>query len=251
MTWYCNADTVAKYTYDPWGKVLSVTNASGVAQASSSFIGNINPIRYRGYYYDTDLGLYYLQSRYYDPETGRFVNGDAYDALNQDHTNLAQYNLYVYCFDDPINYTDGNGNFAIVDDAVYLIIGLIAIGVIAITYVSTTPEAQLGWSGFAQSITDSFANIWDKDLPDHIVLEHRTLKNGSKSRLNDKHTKPRPGRQSEKKKQKDTWKPRNGAIIPPGMGGTYWTDAFGNEMYTIDSRVYVVSGNMILGQVFE
>ena len=101
-----NADTVAKYTYDPWGKVLSVTNASGVAQASSSFIGNINPIRYRGYYYDTDLELYYLQSRYYDPETGRFVNGDAYA---QTGTGLLDKNMFAYCLDDPVNLVDETG----------------------------------------------------------------------------------------------------------------------------------------------
>ena len=70
------ADIVAQYTYDAWGKVISVTDASGAAQTSSGFIGNINPIRYRGYYYDSETGLYYLQSRYYDPETGRFVNAD-------------------------------------------------------------------------------------------------------------------------------------------------------------------------------
>ena len=101
-----NADTVARYTYDPWGKVLSVTNASGVVQTSASLIGNINPIRYRGYYYDTDLGLYYLQSRYYDPETGRFVNGDAYA---QTGTDLLDKNMFAYCLDDPVNLVDDGG----------------------------------------------------------------------------------------------------------------------------------------------
>ncbi len=52
----------AKYTYDPWGKV-TVQNPSGTTNISSSFIGNINPLRYRGYYYDTETGFYYLQSR--------------------------------------------------------------------------------------------------------------------------------------------------------------------------------------------
>ena len=83
-----------------------MTNASGVAQASSSFIGNINPIRYRGYYYDTDLGLYYLQSRYYDPETGRFVNADG---LVQTGMGLMDKNMFAYCLDDPVNYTDSDG----------------------------------------------------------------------------------------------------------------------------------------------
>ena len=101
------ADIVAKFTYDAWGKVLSVTNASGVVQTSSSFIGNINPIRYRGYYYDTDLGLYYLQSRYYDPETGRFVNADDVGTVSN---SLQGFNLYAYCNNDPVNMSDPDGH---------------------------------------------------------------------------------------------------------------------------------------------
>ena len=83
-----------------------MTNASGVVQTSASFIGNINPIRYRGYYYDTDLGLYYLQSRYYDPETGRFVNGDGYV---QTGDGLLDKNMFAYCLDDPVNMADPSG----------------------------------------------------------------------------------------------------------------------------------------------
>ena len=61
---------IVSYTYDPWGKVLSVDGSE------ASTIGQINPIRYRGYYYDTETGFYYLQSRYYDPTTRRFLNSD-------------------------------------------------------------------------------------------------------------------------------------------------------------------------------
>ena len=61
---------IVSYTYDPWGKVLSVDGSE------ASTIGQINPIRYRGYYYDTETGFYYLQSRYYDPTTRRFLNAD-------------------------------------------------------------------------------------------------------------------------------------------------------------------------------
>ena len=57
-------------------KVLSVTDANGNTNTSSTFIGNVNPIRYRGYYYDTETGWYYLNSRYYDPEVKRFINED-------------------------------------------------------------------------------------------------------------------------------------------------------------------------------
>ena len=81
---------VAEYKYDAWGKVLAVVNHT------SANIGTINPFRYRGYYYDTETGLYYLQSRYYDPETGRFINADDLAYLGADQS-LSGYNLYVYC----------------------------------------------------------------------------------------------------------------------------------------------------------
>ena len=61
---------VVEYAYDAWGKLLSITGSL------ADTVGVLNPLRYRGYYYDTETGLYYLQSRYYDPETGRFLNAD-------------------------------------------------------------------------------------------------------------------------------------------------------------------------------
>ena len=63
---------VVNYTYDSWGKVLSITGSM------ADTLGQANPFRYRGYYYDSESGLYYLNSRYYDPEVGRFINADGY-----------------------------------------------------------------------------------------------------------------------------------------------------------------------------
>ena len=77
-----SGNVVARYTYDAWGKVLSVTDANGNANTSSTFIGNVNPIRYRGYYYDTETGWYYLNSRYYDPQVRRFINADGLISSN-------------------------------------------------------------------------------------------------------------------------------------------------------------------------
>ena len=65
-----SGQVVVTYSYDAWGKVLSVTGSL------ASTVGQINPFRYRGYYYDTETGFYYLQSRYYDPVVGRFLNAD-------------------------------------------------------------------------------------------------------------------------------------------------------------------------------
>ena len=96
----------AKYTYDPWGKV-TVQNPSGTTNASSSFIGNINPLRYRGYYYDTETGFYYLQSRYYDPAICRFINADTY--ATTDAEGLLSTNMFAYCENNPISRFDPTG----------------------------------------------------------------------------------------------------------------------------------------------
>ena len=96
---------IAKYTYDVWGNVLSVTNASGVALAETA-LANVQPFRYRSYYYDTDSGLYYLQSRYYDPITHRFINADVGILLDD---NCVSYNLFAYCLNNPITYSDPLG----------------------------------------------------------------------------------------------------------------------------------------------
>ena len=88
---------VASYTYDPWGKIIS----------SSGTLADINPLRYRGYYYDSETGFYYLQSRYYDPEIGRFINADSY--ASTDATGLLSTNMFAYCENDPVNRSDPSG----------------------------------------------------------------------------------------------------------------------------------------------
>jgi RHS repeat-associated protein len=90
-----SGNIVANYVYDSWGKLLSTTgSAAGTAGAE-------NPIRYRGYYYDTETGLYYCQSRYYNPEWGRWVNAD--DVVETG-------NLFAYCGNNPIVNADPNGH---------------------------------------------------------------------------------------------------------------------------------------------
>ena len=91
----------ATYTYDAWGK-CTVTNASGYT------IGTQNPFRYKGYYYDTETGLYYLNSRYYDAEIGRFINADS--QLNP-KDGVPGYNLFACCGNNPIINHDPNGHF--------------------------------------------------------------------------------------------------------------------------------------------
>ena len=92
-------NVVASYSYDPWGKLLS----------SSGTLANVNPLRYRGYYYDSETGFYYLQSRYYDPAIGRFINADSY--ASTDATGLLSTNMFAYCENDPVNRSDPSGEF--------------------------------------------------------------------------------------------------------------------------------------------
>ena len=105
---YCGTTHVAHYTYDAWGN-HTVTDQYGAAISDQYAWANVNPFRYRGYYYDVDLGLYYLQSRYYDPQTGRFINADTLYYL--DPKSINGLNLYAYCLNNPILFTDSTGHF--------------------------------------------------------------------------------------------------------------------------------------------
>ena len=97
---------IVSYQYDPWGKVLSVDGSE------ASTIGQLNPIRYRGYYYDTETGFYYLQSRYYDPITRRMINADIPEITVFDPSNPQwNKNLFAYCDNNPVMRVDGSGGF--------------------------------------------------------------------------------------------------------------------------------------------
>ena len=95
-----NKQVVASYTYDPYGKVLSATGT----------LAEVNPLRYRGYVYDSETGFYYVSSRYYDPEIGRFINADDVDLLGA-NGDFASLNLFAYCGNNPVSRADSNGQF--------------------------------------------------------------------------------------------------------------------------------------------
>ena len=91
----------ATYTYDAWGNILS----------QSGSMAGVNPLRYRGYYYDSETGFYYLQSRYYDPANHRFINADAPEYSTMSAYGLNNSNLFAYCQNNPIAYGDENGEW--------------------------------------------------------------------------------------------------------------------------------------------
>ena len=126
-----NGATVASYTYDPYGNILTATGS----------MAEINPLRYRGYYYDEETGFYYLQSRYYDPAIGRFINADDVSMLGADGSMLS-YNLFAYCENNPVMGCDPTGYW----DWGGVTVGL---GIIAVTVITVatcgigTPIAAL------------------------------------------------------------------------------------------------------------
>ena len=94
-------ETVAQYKYDTWGNPEIVQSQNGIAE--------LNPIRYRGYYWDDSIQMYYLKTRYYDPEVGRFINMDEITILDQTKGQLNGLNLYAYCGNNPVMNIDPDG----------------------------------------------------------------------------------------------------------------------------------------------
>ena len=112
-----------EYSYDAWGNCTIVTDKSGIA--------TLNPFRYRGYYYDEETGLYYLQTRYYDPEVGRFISRDSIEYA--DPETICGFNLYAYCGNNPVMNVDPTGLAAIAATIAILgIFGIIIVGAVAI-----------------------------------------------------------------------------------------------------------------------
>ena len=109
---------LVSYRYDAWGRILGTTYHNSGASTSAVH----NPFRYRGYYYDTDLNLYYLATRYYDPEVRRFVTADdpAYLGANGD---LVSYNLFAYCSNNPVMYVDPTGHVIVAAIIGFALIG--------------------------------------------------------------------------------------------------------------------------------
>ena len=115
---------VVSYTYDPWGAPMSVSGSM------SATLGAVNPLRYRGYVYDSETGLYYLSSRYYNPVWGRFINADGYASTGQGFTGD---NMFAYCNDNPVNRSDSKGNFS-VNVIGALVGGAVALGMDMLNY---------------------------------------------------------------------------------------------------------------------
>ena len=129
-----NGIQVAAYTYDPYGKILSAYGS----------MAEINPLRYRGYYYDAETGFYYLQSRYYDPNTCRFINADSYASTGQSYLG---YNMFAYCGNNPVEWTDADGEFW---DLIFDVVSVVT----SVVEVIKNPDDPWAWAGLVGDIVD-------------------------------------------------------------------------------------------------
>jgi len=134
-----NGNVVVHYVYDAWGNHV-VLDASGNEISDTEHIGRRNPFRYRGYYYDEETGLYFLQTRYYDPKLGRFITTDSVDYADPDSINGL--NLYAYCGNNPVMCVDPTGGFAISAILIGALIGII-IAVTATAVADYTDDGEV------------------------------------------------------------------------------------------------------------
>ena len=200
-------ESVATYEYDAWGNILS----------SSGSLAEINPLRYRGYYYDSETGFYYLQSRYYDPQNRRFINADSYASTGQGFVGT---NMFAYCNNSPILFVDHDGNDAEavgwwastmwwlcaadgplpVGEIIYGA-GLVVLGCVIIDSVAETTDTLI--EQFPSEENEASDNITS-------YREHTTTKNGKKRNKHEEGNARRKRDQGgEKKKQKPEWTSRN------------------------------------------
>lgn len=151
-------EIVGSYRYDAWGNIIS---------QSGSMAGS-NPFRYRGYYYDTETGFYYLQNRYYDPEIRRFINADKLELTPELSQAVGQLNLYAYCNNNPVMNTDPNGESVV---SFLVILGInILLGAIdgGITAAMNGQEFWLGAG--AGAISGAFAGILTQIIPQAQII---------------------------------------------------------------------------------
>ena len=148
-----NGTVYAEYTYDAWGNVLTATENGSYNYAA------LNPLRYRGYYFDSETGFYYLQSRYYDPVVKRFLNADSYSSTD---SGFVGYNMFAYCNNNPVGNQDPTGDIFI---TTLILIGAIVVGGGVAVYTGVKArQAGCGWGEtFLHSIMNgmmAFATVY-------------------------------------------------------------------------------------------
>ncbi|MBM7868536.1 RHS repeat-associated protein [Clostridium pascui] len=211
-----NGTQVVSYTYDTWGKhdgkaELKDENGTIIQQGDikgtlASTVGVKNPYRYRGYRYDTETGLYYLNSRYYNPEMGRFINADGYLGITGE---LLSFNMFAYCSNNPVNRVDPSGQSWL---------GAAAVAAVAVlTVVAIADVAIQEYRNHHVTYTS------DNDSSKSQVKPGKTKRNTSASSNKSKVTDPRTGKEVGRFVADDKGnvmvEPVGGKTVPAGRGG--------------------------------
>ena len=145
--------TLVLYSYDAWGVCTIVSDSSDCG------IGNINPFRYRGYYYDAEIGMYYLQSRYYDPGVGRFINGDMPKMVSL-VAMPTLHNLFSYCQNNSVNYSDSFGYLAWPGEIHRYVQNILAVYIWLFLNCFTYVDYFIRFSAFNYGFADLYAKSW-------------------------------------------------------------------------------------------
>ena len=122
------------YLYDAWGNLLSSETYTNAGATACS----LNSLLYRGYYFDSESGFYYLQSRYYDPQVRRFINADGFVSTGQD---IIGYNMFAYCGNNPVNRKDPTGQFWI---TALIVTTVVVVCMVALSSCSAQPTSNVG-----------------------------------------------------------------------------------------------------------
>ena len=172
-----NYKEVCTYNYDSYGNILSIKDSTGKDITDTSNVAIINPFRYRSYYYDTETNLYYLNSRYYSPKMGRFINCDG---LIGSSKTVIGYNLYAYCNNKPIGCVDNNGNVAAVAGSLY------GAGAASVGSIVGGALALYGFGAAAGAIAYGIYKI-SKSIADTKVTTSSDIKEKKKESCDDRH----------------------------------------------------------------
>ena len=166
---------IAKYAYDAWGNhkisylegsnFVDFNNESSYTNISNNnlYIALKNPFRYRSYYYDQETSLYYLNSRYYDPRTGRFINVDDISVISNYKDMLNGLNLYIYCNNNPVMLTDETGygfwDWLLSILLVGAVIAIVIVSTIATGGVASTLLISAGIGAFTSGVTSTISQL--------------------------------------------------------------------------------------------
>lgn len=158
-----NYKQIVKYYYDCYGNLSSVTDMNNQVITDKNHIGIINPYRYRSYYYDNETGYYYLNSRYYNPEWGRFINADGIIGTS---SHIDTYNLYSYVDNNFINKYDSDGNSGIAMAIGYGLLGEM-LALCAYILLKNGPEVARGLGAVLSDVSSALSSAKPENNKDN------------------------------------------------------------------------------------